>query len=157
MCIRDRNLGREDILDEQNQEPFFLSSIERALGTLRVASGVCVGYDSCEVIKLEGDAIETRRKTKRVLFKLLPGFALIDRSDLLQPHCDALIEHNDQASLLEAWMDFGGLRHRYCQSTEQETTEDSEEPTKGEWQRVCLLYTSPSPRDRQKSRMPSSA
>ena len=25
------------------------------------------------------------------------------------------------------------------------------------WDRVCLLYTSPSPRDRQKSRMPSSA
>ena len=26
-----------------------------------------------------------------------------------------------------------------------------------EWDYVCLLYTSPSPRDRQKSRMPSSA
>ena len=25
------------------------------------------------------------------------------------------------------------------------------------WNAVCLLYTSPSPRDRQKSRMPSSA
>ena len=25
------------------------------------------------------------------------------------------------------------------------------------WNRSCLLYTSPSPRDRQKSRMPSSA
>ena len=26
-----------------------------------------------------------------------------------------------------------------------------------EWEMICLLYTSPSPRDRQKSRMPSSA
>ena len=26
-----------------------------------------------------------------------------------------------------------------------------------EWDKICLLYTSPSPRDRQKSRMPSSA
>ena len=26
-----------------------------------------------------------------------------------------------------------------------------------EWTGICLLYTSPSPRDRQKSRMPSSA
>ena len=25
------------------------------------------------------------------------------------------------------------------------------------WRKICLLYTSPSPRDRQKSRMPSSA
>ena len=28
---------------------------------------------------------------------------------------------------------------------------------KSEWPGICLLYTSPSPRDRQKSRMPSSA
>ena len=28
---------------------------------------------------------------------------------------------------------------------------------KKKWGKVCLLYTSPSPRDRQKSRMPSSA
>ena len=27
----------------------------------------------------------------------------------------------------------------------------------GAWNSICLLYTSPSPRDRQKSRMPSSA
>ena len=26
-----------------------------------------------------------------------------------------------------------------------------------DWPKICLLYTSPSPRDRQKSRMPSSA
>ena len=34
---------------------------------------------------------------------------------------------------------------------------DSIRPTPGKWDRICLLYTSPSPRDRQKSRMPSSA
>ena len=32
-----------------------------------------------------------------------------------------------------------------------------EESSYGEKSKVCLLYTSPSPRDRQKSRMPSSA
>ena len=44
---------------------------------------------------------------------------------------------------------------------------EAEELPKGKWQKLskdeladyegCLLYTSPSPRDRQKSRMPSSA
>ena len=29
--------------------------------------------------------------------------------------------------------------------------------TVAKWNKYCLLYTSPSPRDRQKSRMPSSA
>ena len=32
-----------------------------------------------------------------------------------------------------------------------------QEPASEEVTEVCLLYTSPSPRDRQKSRMPSSA
>ena len=31
------------------------------------------------------------------------------------------------------------------------------DPASGAQERICLLYTSPSPRDRQKSRMPSSA
>ena len=38
--------------------------------------------------------------------------------------------------------------------------DDNPEVTDNSWQvhpRICLLYTSPSPRDRQKSRMPSSA
>ena len=36
----------------------------------------------------------------------------------------------------------------------QKVTYDLEEQRNG---KICLLYTSPSPRDRQKSRMPSSA
>ena len=42
------------------------------------------------------------------------------------------------------------------QSWKDKNTGEKKEKT--EWHRiVCLLYTSPSPRDRQKSRMPSSA
>ena len=41
---------------------------------------------------------------------------------------------------------------------ERETTYRwNREKTQIGWNTVCLLYTSPSPRDRQKSRMPSSA
>ena len=35
--------------------------------------------------------------------------------------------------------------------------EQGEDAYCGAWIYTCLLYTSPSPRDRQKSRMPSSA
>ena len=44
-------------------------------------------------------------------------------------------------------------------STREDTTLGGESPgqRKGEQSYICLLYTSPSPRDRQKSRMPSSA
>ena len=37
------------------------------------------------------------------------------------------------------------------------TAEESLEQVKIRWERFCLLYTSPSPRDKRQSRMPSSA
>ena len=58
-----------------------------------------------------------------------------------------------------AWMFF--LKIVDDRETEQELMDDdfsSPFPNKYRWRNwACLLYTSPSPRDRQKSRMPSSA
>ena len=54
-------------------------------------------------------------------------------------------------------------RRRRCTSehcsSRLRTARTSTHETRGQacWSRTCLLYTSPSPRDRQKSRMPSSA
>ena len=45
----------------------------------------------------------------------------------------------------------GGIEEGKERGNEAEETKEREEPGS------CLLYTSPSPRDRQKSRMPSSA
>ena len=39
----------------------------------------------------------------------------------------------------------------------QTPTEAKKDIPKGLWYKSCLLYTSPSPRDRTRSRMPSSA
>ena len=47
--------------------------------------------------------------------------------------------------LINATVEHGGLRSMYRAVTSEAQV------------RICLLYTSPSPRDRQKSRMPSSA
>lgn len=131
-------MDREDILEDQKEDDYFFSSVKRAICSSRIAGGVCVQHDKLELIKFEGDAFEVRRKTKKVLFSLLPGFALIDRSDLLAPHHEALVAHNNQATLIEAWMDFGGLRHRYFSSSDKATDKDSEDELNGEWRRVEL-------------------
>lgn len=131
-------LDREDILDDRKEDSYFLSSVERAVGISRVAGGQCVEHDKFEIIKFEGDDVETRRQTKQLLFSLLPGFALIDRSDLLASHHDALSAHDNKTTLLEAWMDFGGLRYRYVAGTDQGSGEGRKDSEKGEWQRVQL-------------------
>ena len=65
---------------------------------------------------------------------------------------DVAMENNDAEAYADLLHDdFKFVRHA-----------TNTEMTKSEWVNVinnmiCLLYTSPSPRDRQKSRMPSSA
>ena len=53
---------------------------------------------------------------------------------------------------IEAWR-----ASKQKEAEEVKTAEADNETTKKGWTLDCLLYTSPSPRDRQKSRMPSSA
>ena len=58
---------------------------------------------------------------------------------------------HDDASPSESPLYFRTLKGAYT------WTQNSNDFAHGEWSVYCLLYTSPSPRDRQKSRMPSSA
>ena len=44
-----------------------------------------------------------------------------------------------------------------AQQTDEVAVQHGRTSGEAEWALICLLYTSPSPRDRQKSRMPSSA
>ena len=67
------------------------------------------------------------------------------------------------SKLAEKLIDEGKAYPCFCTKDELEEMKARQEaegvPTRydGTWRDACLLYTSPSPRDRQKSRMPSSA
>ena len=50
-----------------------------------------------------------------------------------------------------------GVANFSLATSETYKNKSGEKVTNTEWHNICLLYTSPSPRDRQKSRMPSSA
>lgn len=45
--------------------------------------------------------------------RLLPGFALVERSDLLQQRHEQLLEENPQASALEAWLSLSRINWHY--------------------------------------------
>ena len=91
---------------------------------------------------------------------------LLDAEDLLEAHSkkfppddpqyhvfiSAAPEDAEYAEKLQKWLADCGLKTRF------HGAKDSEFNVEHEMQDIdCLLYTSPSPRDRQKSRMPSSA
>ena len=78
-------------------------------------------------------------------------------SEEVQKICDdngQVIE--DEEGVMERWKDyFAGLLQGA--QKEEEGNKDARTGPTHEEDSICLLYTSPSPRDRQKSRMPSSA
>ena len=69
-----------------------------------------------------------------------------DIKDAVTGHVDDIIDRRKDDAFAPG--------HPYAMSTFRE---DDIGQDAAHWVRGCLLYTSPSPRDRQKSRMPSSA
>ena len=48
---------------------------------------------------------------RRQLLKLLPGFVLVERSDLLQEHYRYLCSKNPETQLIDAWLDFVAVKY----------------------------------------------
>ncbi|SEK39408.1 type I-F CRISPR-associated protein Csy2 [Nitrosovibrio tenuis] len=84
-------------------------------------------------LKLVSDDPEERRKEFRKLSRrLLPGFALVSRDDLLQTRLAELQKTTLGATLLDAWLDLSRLNHRAVrQKTVDEKTGDTIETV--EW------------------------
>lgn len=78
--------------------------------------------DLCQRLRLAGGTIidpgqiqvrswpAGERETRRVLRRLLPGFALLDRSPLLAEHFSQLKQSQPDAEMLDAWLDFAALK-----------------------------------------------
>ncbi|WBG90377.1 type I-F CRISPR-associated protein Csy2 [Pantoea piersonii] len=98
-------------------------------------------FTACQMQRLAGGTIrqlervqvigwpEEEATTRRVMRRLLPGFALVDRSSLLAKHFDVLRQNNPDVEMLDAWLDFASLKMR--------AVTDKNDPQKGDkaqWQ-----------------------
>ncbi|BFI65983.1 MULTISPECIES: type I-F CRISPR-associated protein Csy2 [Yersinia pseudotuberculosis complex] len=86
------------------------NALEKHLASLcltqRLAGGTITNIRRVKVINYP----ETEAATRRLLCRLLPGFALLDRSELLAEHLNRLRQTNPQAEMLDAWLDFSALK-----------------------------------------------
>ena len=78
----------------------------------------------------------------------------MENSDIATKMTEALVKAGGTDKSVK--FDFGDDGQVFASGTEA-TTENNEADCTISVSKDCLLYTSPSPRDRQKSRMPSSA
>lgn len=115
----------DDLLDdsELSDEQLLQQLIEQQLHTLRLAGGVIKAVRGISYITFPDDEQEKERANRRLLRQCLPGFALVDRSELLPLHLSALQKQEPQSTLLDAWMDFSALRY-YAEHDDPEKTAD---------------------------------
>ncbi|CNG58159.1 type I-F CRISPR-associated protein Csy2 [Yersinia kristensenii] len=74
--------------------------------TQRLAGGTITHIRQIKVINYP----ETETATRRLLCRLLPGFVLVDRSELLAEHFNQLKQTQPQAEMLDAWLDFSAFK-----------------------------------------------
>ena len=115
--------------DLENDRQWLAKIISDLIPSYRLAGGSIVNQPVVECHGFNVDDAKKASLTRKILMRSLPGFALVDRSDLLAVQHSARRESNPDADMLDAWLDFSAIRSRPSHT-------DEDQPAK--WERVPL-------------------
>jgi len=113
----------------------FEAYVQNKTLTQRLAGGTIQSIGKVLFAELPEDADALAKFTRRQLLKLLPGFVLVDRSELLKAHYQDLQADNPAAEFIDAWLDFSALK--YQANPDLKEGEEPTEQTKATWERVA--------------------
>ena len=98
-----------DELDEDERDDL-AGRLSDVLGSMRLAGGsLRCGSQLPEVIEWPEFVEEQRKKFRKLRYRLLPGFTLVEREDLLLEHLNDLRRKQPEASPLEVFLDLLAL------------------------------------------------
>lgn len=108
-----------------------IEHVKQNVPQLRLAGGQITHIESIDLTPLNEEQI--------ILRKLMPGFALIDRSDYLAEHFQQQKAINDDICLFDAWCDFAQLKFKAekIASDEEDNEAIASENQKANWQYVA--------------------
>lgn len=89
-----------------------------AVMVLRPAGGTVTGMKQPYIVSLDKFAESDRKSCRKIFRKLLPGFALTDRSDFLAEHHKNMQAENPEKTLLDALLDISALKHDFSETGE---------------------------------------
>lgn len=84
--------------------------LEQLCPNMRLAGGTINNIRQIEIVSIPEVPEEMARFSRRQLRRLLPGFALLDRTYLMAEHFDFLQAENHESELIDAWLDFAALK-----------------------------------------------
>lgn len=81
------------------------------------------------LVSQTGDAAARHEKFDELKLKLLPGFALVERQDLLESRYQSLLRENADATRLDAWLSLARINWRWqeANATDAEVSMETEE------------------------------
>lgn len=95
------------------------------------------------------NAPDDEKTLRKILWRLMPGFALCDRSEWLMEHYRQLQQRRPESSLLDAWLDFAAIKYQPVQQEPEDSVswEYQPKPKPGYlvplmcgYQRISRLY-----------------
>ncbi|WP_043448141.1 type I-F CRISPR-associated protein Csy2 [Halotalea alkalilenta] len=122
---------RSQALEEEQSAPGIVIQVREQLGQMRLAGGSLVESSAPRrrqlpyVVRLTGDTEGRQRLFDQLKLRLLPGFALVERPDLLEQRHQELLARQPETSRLDAWLSLARINWHW------ETAKDE---GKGEWQ-----------------------
>lgn len=133
-CDFSSNLIDFDTDSEDQDIALFEKQMKQKVLSQRLAGGTILDIEKVEFLQLAEVTEERDRQCRRLLLNLLPGFLLVDRSELLTEHFDQIRQENPEVELLDAWLDFSALKFKA--NPEQIEGQEPDEKTSAEWVRV---------------------
>lgn len=76
----------------------------------RLAGGTIVSAELPRVLSMPEGEVGLSAFTRREMYRALPGFALVDRSDYLATHWEQCRQQNPDAEMIDAWLDFSTVK-----------------------------------------------
>lgn len=111
-----------------------ISQVAELLTSMRIAGGTLIPPDDLWrrryqsfVVSLTGTQEDQQTAFRKTRMRLLPGFALVSRDDLLDTRLAELLEQSPKVSKLDAWLSLSRINWRYVPAAEDEAK------TKGKW------------------------
>jgi CRISPR-associated protein Csy2 len=109
-----------------------IAKVAALLAGMRIAGGTVLPPTQPKRIRyqpfllnLTGTEDDQQKEFRKARMRLLPGFSLVARDDLLDARCARLRQDNDKATRLDAWLSLSRINWHY---------QPGEKEGKGQWQ-----------------------
>lgn len=122
-------ISRQDEIDALKQQIMSLAFQHR------LAGGSIQRIQSVHVLTKKNDSEEQKKQMRQIKRMLLPGFVLMDRTDLLAEYYQQEKQRNPYAEFIDAWLDFSAMKYQAKPFLNENEAEPNDK-TKAEWIRL---------------------